>query len=191
MRLIGSRLIRWMGTARAMPIPKRRGGRMGITPRPCQFCVLLVTLTCALFSAGCGQGSPTDPKGQAAGGRERSAGPTTADQFAGIDAAKVPAIRRVEDPAMAGAASGQVLADGVAREGVPEPRTAPPGEVLVAVPVPEPSTFTIDATTQRVFLPGRGWKTAAEFWDLYYNRPQELPGNIDHHALATLKQGPR
>lgn len=45
----------------------------------------------------------------------------------------------------------------------------------------------IDLQGQRVLLPGDGWISAAEFWDIYYNHPQKLPGEIDFEMLQKLE----
>ncbi len=59
-------------------------------------------------------------------------------------------------------------------------------EAEPAVPA-EPTKFTVDAEGRRVFLPEKGWLSSAAFWDIYYNRPGELPGDIDHQALHSLR----
>jgi len=82
----------------------------------------------------------------------------------------LPAVRNVPDPAME-------RTDAVETR----PTTATP------VPPSEPDTFSVDLENERVFMPGKGWLGAAEFWDMYYNRPQELPGDLDHGALQALR----
>lgn len=76
-------------------------------------------------------------------------------------------------------------------EGAREEREDPAGqsarvEAESAVPT-EPTQFTVDVEGRRVFLPEKGWLTSKEFWDIYYNRPDELPGDIDHQALHSLR----
>lgn len=74
-----------------------------------------------------------------------------------------------------------------------EPQESVEQQAAVAEPgtkseVPsEPTGFTVDVEGGRVFLPEKGWLEATQFWDIYYNRPQELPGNIDHQALQLLR----
>ncbi len=84
-----------------------------------------------------------------------------------------PRVRNVPDPAME---APQEDSDGQAVEVEAEP----------AVPA-EPTKFTVDAEGRRVFLPEKGWLPSAAFWDIYYNRPEELPGDIDHQALHSLR----
>lgn len=84
-----------------------------------------------------------------------------------------PRVRNVPDPAME---AKQEDSAGQAFEVEAEP----------AVPA-EPTKFTVDAEGRRVFLPGKGWLSSSAFWDIYYNRPEELPGDIDHQALHSLR----
>ncbi|MBK1702982.1 hypothetical protein [Halochromatium glycolicum] len=81
----------------------------------------------------------------------------------------------VPDPAMA------VMLDEAASR-APHVAAKPP-----AVPA-EPTRFTVDTDAGRVFLPSQGWRTVDEFRDLYYSRPQDLPGDIDHDAVMALWQ---
>ncbi len=92
-----------------------------------------------------------------------------------------PRIRNVQDPAMD---RGQEEN----REGLPEQGgvTKPVSRAESAAPS-KPAGFIVDVAGDRVFLPGKGWLKAAEFWEIYYNHPQELPGNIDHQALQLLR----
>ena len=39
-------------------------------------------------------------------------------------------------------------------------------------------------------LLGEGWISVPEFWDIYYNNPQKLPGEIDFAKLDQLKNLP-
>lgn len=83
-----------------------------------------------------------------------------------------PRVRIVPDPAM----------EKLKKQGPQDP-----GEpVAVTKSEVEPDEFTVDIEAERVFLPEKGWINAVDFWDIYYNRPQELPGNIDHEALQRL-----
>ena len=76
---------------------------------------------------------------------------------------------------------------------VPDPAMEPVHEVengpTAAPPPPpaDPDVFTVDLENRRVFLPKQGWLDAAAFWDIYYNHPQDLPGEIDHEALEPLR----
>jgi len=56
-----------------------------------------------------------------------------------------------------------------------------------SLPPPVPDSFTVDIENKRVFMPGKGWLEAAAFWDIYYNQPQLLPGEIDHVSLELLR----
>ncbi|MBL3534720.1 MAG: hypothetical protein JMN27_12900 [gamma proteobacterium endosymbiont of Lamellibrachia anaximandri] len=87
-----------------------------------------------------------------------------------------PMIRNVPDPAMERAREEREDSAGEAAE----------VEAESAVPT-EPIKFTVDTEGRRVFLPGKGWLSSSEFWDIYYNRPGELPGDIDHQALHSLR----
>jgi len=88
-------------------------------------------------------------------------------------------IREVPDPAMQPAAEPEVA---VAAPDAGGQEAAP------AMVMPEPDSFAVDLDGRRVFLPGRGWLAADAFWDLYYNHPGELPGDIDHAALQSLRE---
>ena len=87
-----------------------------------------------------------------------------------------PSVRNVPDPAMEqmrAVENGPTAANNV----VQQPRSPPRN----------PDTFTVDLENRRVFLPKQGWLDAAAFWDIYYNHPQDLPGEIDHEALEPLR----
>ncbi len=49
-----------------------------------------------------------------------------------------------------------------------------------------PSSMTVDLEGHRVFLPNEGWLTEEEFWRIYYEEPQRLPGELDFGALHKL-----
>ena len=89
-----------------------------------------------------------------------------------------PRVRNVPDPAMVRDEEPQGSVEQQAAVAEPAAESEVP---------PEPTGFTVDMEGSRVFLPGKGWLEASEFWDIYYNRPQELPGNIDHQALQLLR----
>jgi hypothetical protein len=63
-----------------------------------------------------------------------------------------------------------------------------------ADPAPGPERVTeaeqvkVDGESQRVFLPGKGWLSAAQFWELYLHRPQELPAGLPHEKLRVLER---
>lgn len=67
----------------------------------------------------------------------------------------------------------------------PLPPPMPPLEAEEVPPAAEP--FAVDLERRMVRLPDRGWVSSEEFWDIYYHRPQELPGDLDHEALAALR----
>jgi len=52
----------------------------------------------------------------------------------------------------------------------------------------EVKTLEIDLQTQRVQLPGEDWISAPEFWEIYYNEPHRLPGDIDFAKLQQLEE---
>lgn len=66
---------------------------------------------------------------------------------------------------------------------------APPAPAPVPVAPPPEPTIEVDATGGRVWMPGRGWISVAEFWDIYRNRPDELTGTLDHAQLALIPAG--
>jgi hypothetical protein len=47
-------------------------------------------------------------------------------------------------------------------------------------------TFQVDVENNRVYLESTGWISTEEFWDIYYNDPAKLPGDLDHEELAKL-----
>ncbi len=49
----------------------------------------------------------------------------------------------------------------------------------------------IDVAGMRVLLPGDGWISATDFWDIYYNQPHRLPGEIDFDLLQELEHKSR
>jgi hypothetical protein len=65
------------------------------------------------------------------------------------------------------------------------PTTATPS---ASSPAP---TLEVDLERGQVHVPGVGWLRADEFWDLYYNHPEKLPGDLDTAALAQLPGDPR
>lgn len=62
-----------------------------------------------------------------------------------------------------------------------------PSEPEVPVIVKKIEKLEIDLEGQRVLLPGDGWISAPEFWEIYYNQPQKLPGDIDFAKLQQLE----
>lgn len=156
---------------------------------------LVLAIGCALVCAGCGKGSPEEGKSSGAGLRQEGpvAGSPALDAAAGgiRTAAKPYPVRAVEDPAMARAATGAALPGDLARDFATDATIDPQAVVSPAVAESEPSRFFVDAEGQRVFLPGVGWKTVDEFWETYYHRPQDIPGDIDHDALAAIRRGER
>ena len=50
------------------------------------------------------------------------------------------------------------------------------------------SSFQVDVEHNQVYLESTGWITAADFWEIYYNDPVKLPGDIDHEELAKLSK---
>lgn len=156
---------------------------------------LVLAIGCALVWAGCGKGPPDEGKSSGPGlGQEGPVvGPPVVAAAAGDigTGAKSYPVRAVEDPAMARAAAGAALAGDPSRGIATDETINPQAVVSPAVVESEPSRFFVDAEGQRVFLPGVGWKTVDEFWEIYYHRPQDLPGDIDHDALAAIRQGER
>ncbi len=59
----------------------------------------------------------------------------------------------------------------------------------------DPGALRLDATTGRLFLPGKGWLEAEQARALYAERPQELPAGVDlerlHHLMAAMEARPR
>lgn len=62
-----------------------------------------------------------------------------------------------------------------------------PSEPEAPVIVKKIEKLEIDVEGQRVLLPGDGWISAPEFWDIYYNYPHKLPGEIDFAKLQQLE----
>ncbi len=52
--------------------------------------------------------------------------------------------------------------------------------------IPDPNKSIVDLDARRVYLPGTGWVGGDAFLDLYMNRPEELPGDIDSSAVHEL-----
>ena len=50
-----------------------------------------------------------------------------------------------------------------------------------------PSSMQVDLEGRRVFLPHEGWLTAEEFWRIYFDEPQRLPGDLDFEAVNQLR----
>lgn len=44
----------------------------------------------------------------------------------------------------------------------------------------------VDFDRRMVYLPDQGWLSEDEFWNIYYNEPDKLPGEIDFDALVEL-----
>jgi len=44
----------------------------------------------------------------------------------------------------------------------------------------------VDLDRRMVYLPDQGWLNEDEFWNIYYNEPDKLPGDIDFDALLDL-----
>jgi hypothetical protein len=71
------------------------------------------------------------------------------------------------------------------------PASPPAGALSIAVaPVSEPDSdpdaAVVDIAGQRVFFPEQGWLDGDAFLDIYYNRPEELPLDIDFQAVHEL-----
>jgi len=56
----------------------------------------------------------------------------------------------------------------------------PSSEVAAVSPV------VVDLENRLVFLPSLGWLSEDAFWDIYFNDPQKLPGNIDFDEIHKL-----
>ena len=65
-----------------------------------------------------------------------------------------------------------------------------PSVPAAAVQIIEVEKLEIDFEGRRVRLPGEGWISVPEFWDIYYNNPQKLQGEIDFAKLDQLKNLP-
>ncbi len=52
----------------------------------------------------------------------------------------------------------------------------------------EPTQFSVDFAGQRVFLPDRGWVSTRRFWEIYYQQPEKLPGELDFELIEQLKK---
>jgi hypothetical protein len=44
----------------------------------------------------------------------------------------------------------------------------------------------VDLERRLVYLPSEGWLNEDDFWDIYYNQPEKLPGTMDFDALGKL-----
>lgn len=49
-----------------------------------------------------------------------------------------------------------------------------------------PDTVKVDVKNRLIFVPNLGWLNEDQFWDIYYNEPQKLPGTIDLTELNKL-----
>lgn len=98
---------------------------------------------------------------------------TQRPQSAGV----IRAVRQVPDPAM----EQQTVRDMQSTVAVTGDPTLQSQE--------DPDRFTVDQQKNRVFIPGKGWIDAATFWDIYFTNPQELPEEMDHLALHSLRPG--
>ena len=67
------------------------------------------------------------------------------------------------------------------------PMPLPPEPSHAGTASAEGETFAVDAERGMVRLPGRGWVSSEAFWELYHHRPEELPPDLDHGALAVLR----
>ncbi|MCP3869200.1 MAG: hypothetical protein GY703_14085 [Gammaproteobacteria bacterium] len=86
-------------------------------------------------------------------------------------------IRAVPDPAMERKPLEKALDSAVTQAPDPDP-----------VPVEtEPENFAVDGKRGRVFFPDRGWLSVDEFWEIYYNRPQDLPDDMNHESLEVIR----
>ena len=63
-----------------------------------------------------------------------------------------------------------------------------PDEPKVSVPFKTVTKLEIDLEKKQVHIPGEGWIEAKEFWDIYYNQPQRLPGDIDFERLQKFEE---
>jgi len=51
---------------------------------------------------------------------------------------------------------------------------------------PDPDKPFVDLDARRIYLPESGWLEGDDFLDLYLNRPEELPGDVDLYAVHEL-----
>jgi len=51
---------------------------------------------------------------------------------------------------------------------------------------PDPDKSFVDLDARRIYLPASGWVGGDAFLDLYLNRPEDLPDDIDLHAVHEL-----
>jgi hypothetical protein len=51
---------------------------------------------------------------------------------------------------------------------------------------PSPDELTVDAEAGQVYVPGEGWLGTDDFWALYLNEPEKLPGTSDFSQLTEL-----
>ncbi|MHC5112628.1 MAG: hypothetical protein ACYTHJ_22455 [Planctomycetota bacterium] len=63
-----------------------------------------------------------------------------------------------------------------------------PSVPAAPVPIIAADKLEIDLERQRVLIPNEGWMSAADFWEIYYNEPQRLPGDIDFQKLLQLEK---
>jgi hypothetical protein len=145
----------------------------------------------AIVATGCGDtGQSVEDQGAGDSGpanaaRAQPGGPVPSPERAAradaVEAARTRlfTVREVADPAMQ--AGGQPGA------GPAEALHSSDDTAIATGASSDPATFTVDASGQRVFLPGSGWKTVEEFWEIYYERPDLLPGDIDHQALMSIR----
>lgn len=70
---------------------------------------------------------------------------------------------------------------------------APVSEAPSEAPVSqiEVEKLEIDLAAKLVRLPGEGWISAQAFWEIYYNQPQKLPGEIDFELVQALEAATR
>ncbi len=52
----------------------------------------------------------------------------------------------------------------------------------------DPQEMTVDLGKHRVFLPGQGWLSVQNFWELYYQTPEKLPDEMDFQLIEHLKE---
>ena len=68
------------------------------------------------------------------------------------------------------------------------PVSEAPSEAPVSqIEVEKLEKLEIDVAGKRVRLPGEGWISAQAFWEIYYNQPQKLSGEIDFELLQALE----
>ena len=46
----------------------------------------------------------------------------------------------------------------------------------------------IDLTGKRAFIPAEGWVSARAFWQIYFDQPEKLPGEIDFELLQQFEK---